>query len=92
MLARRKLDNSELLGATVKEHAMDVALVGAGIGGGFKETTKLKPMNYKQVVYKDPIVWGERCKEEHARMTNHSAWQAVMQNDHISAKKVIVST
>ena len=92
LLARIKLDNSKLLGATVKGHAMGLALVGAGIGGGFKETTKLKPMNCKQAVCKDPIVWGKTFKEEHARMTKHSAWQAVMQNDLIGAAKVIAST
>ena len=78
LLARRKLDDETLISAAVKGHAMDSALVSAGIGGGFKDTTELNPMNCKEAVKKDPIVWGKAFKEEHARMIKHNVWQAVL--------------
>ena len=91
-LARRKLDDKILIGAAVKGHAMDLALVGAGIGGGFKDTAELNPIICKEAVRKDPIVWSEVFKEEHARMIKHNVWQAVLQKDLAGATKLMTST
>ena len=40
---------------------MELALIGAGIGGGIKHTSKLKVMNYKRAMHSpDAEEW---CKE-----------------------------
>ena len=40
-----ELDNNE-----VKTENMELALIGAGIGGGFANTNELKVMNYKEAM------------------------------------------
>ena len=53
-----ELDNTE-----VKAESMELALVGAGIGGGFANTNKLKVMNYKEAMQSpDRAAWEEEIE------------------------------
>ena len=40
-----------------EQQALEIAAVGAGIGGGFNHTTELQPMKYNEAIKKDPIGW-----------------------------------
>ena len=41
-----ELDNNEIVTAAVTEEKIQISQVGASVGGGFKNTSKLKVMNY----------------------------------------------
>ena len=43
------MDELGELGMLVKD-SEEMGLVGAGLGGGFNNTTELKPMNYKEAM------------------------------------------
>ena len=61
-LAKQKLGDDTSTGKAAKGLCVDLALVGAGIGGRFTDTAELKPMNHKEAVKKDPVVWGKAFK------------------------------
>ncbi len=42
-----ELDNAEIATAAVVEENIEISRVGAGVGGGLDNTSKLKVMNYR---------------------------------------------
>ena len=45
-----ELDNVELDNTYMSLQSMELALIGAGVGGGIKHTSKLKVLNYKKAI------------------------------------------
>jgi hypothetical protein len=72
---------------------MEFANVGAGIGGGFKNTMELKPMKYKEAINgPDRKAWEKEIENEHARMVKNDAWEPVKKSLLPKGTKVIDST
>ena len=47
--------------------SMEMALIGAGIGGGIKHTSELKVLNYKKAMQRsDADEWGKEIHNEKA--------------------------
>jgi hypothetical protein len=71
----------------------EYAAVGAGIGGGFENTNKLKVMKFDEALHgPDKIKWEKAVREEHNRMLKFNVWAAVRRKDISAATKVITST
>ena len=86
--AMAELDNSE-----VKTEGMKLALVGAGIGGGFANTNELKVMNYKQVMQSpDRAAWEEEIENEFKRFEKFNVFTVVPRNELPSDAKVMSTT
>ena len=55
-----ELDNDE-----IKAESVELALVGAGIGGGFANTNELKVLNYKEAMQSpNKAAWEEEIENE----------------------------
>ena len=68
--------------ATEQEFAeSEIAVVGAGLGGGFENTNELKVLNYKKAMASpDKEKWLEFIKEEFDRMTKYKVFRPVSKN------------
>ena len=55
----------------------EVAFVGAGLGGGFKNTAELKVMKYAEAMQSDRVGWTKAVEEEHQRMVSNKVWVPV---------------
>jgi hypothetical protein len=49
----------------------EMALIGAGIGGGFVNTEELQVMNYNEAIKSEKDKWDYAVQKEHDRMTNN---------------------
>ena len=71
----------EEMEASAIDKVSEMMAVGAGIGGEFIHTSKLKPMKYDKAMAKDPVGWGRAVDKEHKRMKNHEVFKAVPRNE-----------
>jgi hypothetical protein len=55
----------------------EMALIGAGIGGGFVNTEELHVMNYNEAIKLEKDKWDYAVEEEHDRMVNNKVWTPV---------------
>lgn len=71
----------------------EFANVGAGIGGGFGNTSELKVMKYDEAINgPDGKAWAEEIDNEHERMVKNKAWEVVKREDVPKGMKIIDST
>ena len=71
----------------------EFGLIGAGIGGGFENTSELHVMKFDEAMSKDDKSnWDQAVTEEYERMRDHKAWQEVDQNAIPKDTKIITST
>ena len=71
----------------------ELALVGAGLGGGFTNTKELKVMKFKEAMASsDKDKWQTAVDKEHDCMKKHNVWKAVNAEDIPSNTTVITST
>ena len=71
----------------------EMALVGAGIGGGFVDTSELHVMKFKEAMKgKDSVQWQKAVDEEHERMQKHCVWESVPVSELPESSKVLTST
>jgi hypothetical protein len=71
----------------------EFGLIGAGIGGGFENTSELHVMKYNEAMTKDDKVnWDKAVEEEHTRMTDHEAWTVCDREDVPLGTKIITTT
>ena len=70
----------------------EIIAVGAGIGGGFTNTSELIPMKYDEAMKKDPKGWEEAVDEEHDRMVSHKVWRPEYIKDIPKHAKILTST
>ena len=98
-----ELDNDEIVAASIATDdviassmsmdIMDLLLVGAGIGGGFGDTSELNVMKYKEAMEsKDGPAWKEEVGREKARFDKYNAVTPVPRRHIPDDAKVITST
>lgn len=67
--------------------------VGAGIGGGFDHTRKLRPMKYdKAIATPKAKQWGMAVNIKHEQMVNHAVFKAVKKEEIPKFAKILTST
>ena len=70
-----------------------VALVGAGIGGGFIDTNELHVMKYKEAMAgKDADKWQKAVDKEHECMMKHEVWMSMPIEEVPENSKILTST
>ena len=83
-----KLDNNE-----IRAENMELALVGAGIGGGFANTNELKVMNYKEAMQSpDRAEWEEEIESEFKWFEKFNVFTVVSYNELPNNAKVMSTT
>ena len=71
----------------------EIACVGAGIGGGFENTSELKVMKYKEAMETDEREnWKKSVEEEHERMKKYKVWEPIEEKNVPEDATVITST
>ena len=66
-----ELDNNEIATAAVVKENVEISQVGAGVGGGFDTTSKLKVMNYHKAMQSpDADEWKVEVKNEKKGLQN----------------------
>ena len=74
----------------------EFSCVGAGIGGGFTDTSELHVMKYDEAMHmaddKEVEEWHDAVAEEKGRMDRHGVFQAVPMNDVPAGAKILSST
>jgi Reverse transcriptase (RNA-dependent DNA polymerase) len=71
----------------------DMAFVGAGIGGGFENTTELHVMKYDAAMKSpDAGQWKRSVQEEHDRMVDNEVWTPVPKTEVPADAKVLTTT
>jgi hypothetical protein len=75
------------------EAGNEVAAVGAGLGGGFENTSELRVMKFKEAMKgSDNENWQKAVDEEHDRMQKHRVWEAVLRDGIPAQAKILTST
>jgi hypothetical protein len=69
----------------------EMALIGAGIGGGFVNTEELHVMNYNEAIQSEKDKWDYAVKEEHDRMTDNKVFQPVPIDEIPEGTKIMTS-
>ena len=71
----------------------ELALVGAGVGGGFENTQELHVMKYDEAMAgPDADKWKQAVEEEYQRMLDHNVWKPVPIEDVPKDAKILSST
>jgi hypothetical protein len=71
----------------------EFGLIGAGVGGGFLNTSELHVMKFDEAMTKsDKPKWDKAVLEEHDSFTDHAAFEAVNQDEVPKGTKIITST
>ena len=71
----------------------EIACVGAGVGGGFSNTSELKVMKYKEAMKtKGRDKWANAVEEEHRRMLKNKVWKQVRREEVLKDATIITST
>jgi hypothetical protein len=71
----------------------EIDCVGAGLGGGFNNTSKLHVMKYKKAMATNNAQeWSQAVKQEHDHMVESGAWAAVPVENVPRGEKIITST
>jgi hypothetical protein len=71
----------------------EFAFVGARLGGGFMNTSKLHVMKYKEAMASsDHDKWQQVLDEEHERMLKHNVSKPVLRKDVPEGAKILTST
>ena len=76
-------DEEVMLMTEVSNMAIDeISCVGAGLGGGFDNTSELRVMKYEEAINgPDGEAWKAEVEKEHGRMVKNKAWVAVDKAD-----------
>jgi hypothetical protein len=81
-----EIDNQEL-------QAVELALVGAGIGTENLDTNKLRVLNYKQAMKSDDTSeWKKEIKAEFERFEKYKVFKPVLRSDLPDGEKVLTTT
>ena len=71
----------------------EVANVGAGLGGGFKNTEELHPMKLEEAMSgPDADAWAKEIEKEHSRMVENKVWEVVPRSEVPKGTRAIDST
>jgi ubiquitin len=69
----------------------EMALIGAGIGGGFVNTEELHVMNYNEAIKSEKDKWDYAVKEEHDQMIDNKVLQPVPIDEIPEGAKIMTS-
>jgi hypothetical protein len=73
-----EVDKVDLANMYMSLRSMELALIGASVGGGFKHTSKLKVLNYKKAMHSpDADEWQKEVRNLKARFDKYDALTAV---------------
>ena len=80
-----------LMSMSVEDGVVDQEIVGvgSGFGGGFYNTSELRPMKYKEAIHVDRKGWTKAVHEEHDRMVTNNVWRPVKKKDVPTGAKVL---
>jgi hypothetical protein len=71
----------------------EIAAIGAGLGGGFENTSELHVMKFPEAMSgNDAVNWQKAVDEEHERMKKMAVWKAVLKEEIPKHAKVLTST
>ena len=88
-----ELDKVELANMYMSLRSMELALIGAGVGGGIKHTSELKVLNYKKSMQSpDADEWRKEVRNEKARFDKYNALTAVPRSLLPKGAKVLTTT
>ena len=72
---------------------MELALIGAGIGGGIKHSSQLKVLNYKKAMRSpDAEEWQKEIRNKKAQFNKYSALTAIPRSLLPKGVKVLTTT
>jgi len=88
------LDNIEVANAAITScDNIELSLVGAGVGGGFTNTSELKVMNYNEAMASnDAKDWIAEVGREKGRFDKYNALTAIKRSDVPEGAKILTST
>ena len=91
---QKEIIKTDLEMATEQKFAeSEIAVVGAGLGGGFENTNEFKVLTFKKAMASpDKEKWLEAIKEEFDRMTKYKQFRPVSKNKVPPKAKVVTST
>ena len=88
-----ELDNHEIVTAAVVEENIAISQVGAGVGGGFENTSELKVMNYCEAMQSsDAEEWKAKVKNEKERFDKFNVITVVPRNEMQKGIKAMTTT
>jgi hypothetical protein len=88
-----ELDKVELVNMYMSLRSMELALIGAGVGGGIKHTSELKVLNYKKAMQSPDVdKWRKEVRNEKARFDKYDALTAVPRSSLPKGAKVLTTT
>ena len=88
-----ELDNEEIATTAVVEENVEISLVGAGVGGGFENTSELKVMNYREAMQSpDAEEWKAEVKNEKERFDKFNVITVVPRNEMKKGVKAMTTT
>jgi hypothetical protein len=88
-----ELDKVELANMHISLRSMELALIGAGVCGGIRHTSKLKVLNYKKAMRSpDAEEWCKEIRNEKARFDKYNALTAVLRRLLPKGAKVLMTT
>ena len=88
-----ELDNYEVSVTQVTPQEIEMALVGAGVGGGFKNVSELKVLNFKQAMKSpDRDLYLANVKKEKERFDKYEVFTPVPRDEIPKGAKVLTST
>jgi hypothetical protein len=95
-----ELDNAELAAAAITAEnlelmyeAKETAAVGAGIGGGFTNSSELKVMNYREAMKSaDAEEWKDEVRNEKERFDKFKALTPVLRSEVPAGAKIMTTT
>jgi hypothetical protein len=71
----------------------EIACVGAGLGGGFENTTELHVMKYDEAMKSpDAEQWQRAVEEEYERMVENGVWTPVPKSEVSNEAKILTTT
>ena len=88
-----ELDNNEIATAAVVKEDIEISQVGAGVGGGFENTSNLKVMNYREAMQSaDAEEWKAEVQNEKERFDKFNVITVVPRNEMQKGIKAMTTT
>ena len=88
-----ELDRVELANTYMALRSMEMALIGAGVGGGISHTSQLKVLNYRKAMQSpDADEWRKEIQNEKARFDKYNALTAIPRDLLPKGAKVLTTT
>jgi hypothetical protein len=88
-----ELDKVDLANMYMSLRSMELALIGASVGSGIKDTSELKVLNYKKAMQSpDADNWRKDIRNEKAQFDKYNALTSIIRSSLFKGAKVLVTT